>query len=221
MGGLQVSLGIILVFSGQHAEGRCDGFVLVGHDGIGNSSDTALLAGSLQPSPVALLGIGRGGDDLHSAHFEFGEFFLKGEELRGADEGEVHRIKEEQNVFFSQELIQGVSVYDFVAVYYGTTVIDKLVDVLPAWVMTGFSVAGGMMPAIGFAILINVIGKRSILPFFFIGFFIVKIFGCSALQLTCLGIPMAIAIVLMTKDSEDATVKRALAATASDDDDDE
>ena len=109
----------------------------------------------------------------------------------------------------------------FVAVYYGTTVIDKLVDVLPAWVMTGFSVAGGMMPAIGFAILINVIGKRSILPFFFIGFFIVKIFGCSALQLACLGIPMAIAIVLMTKDSEDATVKRALAATASDDDDDE
>ena len=104
---------------------------------------------------------------------------------------------------------------------YGTTVIDKLVDVLPAWVMTGFSVAGGMMPAIGFAILINVIGKRSILPFFFIGFFIVKIFGCSALQLACLGIPMAIAIVLMTKDSEDATVKRALAATASDDDDDE
>lgn len=64
-------------------------------------------------------------------------------------------------------------------------------------------------------------GKRSILPFFFIGFFIVKIFGCSALQLACLGIPMAIAIVLMTKDSEDATVKRALAATASDDDDDE
>ena len=48
-----------------------------------------------------------------------------------------------------------------------------------------------------------------------------KIFGCSALQLACLGIPMAIAIVLMTKDSEDATVKRALAATASDDDDDE
>lgn len=47
----------------------------------------------------------------------------------------------------------------FVAVYYGTTVIDKLVDVLPAWVMTGFSVAGGMMPAIGFAILINVIGQ--------------------------------------------------------------
>ena len=44
------------------------------------------------------------------------------------------------------------------------------------------------MPAIGFAILINVIGKRSILPFFFIGFFIVKIFGCSALQLACLGI---------------------------------
>ena len=92
---------------------------------------------------------------------------------------------------------------------------------MPAFIMSGLSAASSMMTGIGFAILINVIGKRSILPFFFIGFFIVKIFGCSALQLACLGIPMAIAIVLMTKDSEDATVKRALAATASDDDDDE
>ena len=44
-----------------------------------------------------------------------------------------------------------------------------------------------MMPAIGFAILINVIAKRSILPFYFLGFFVVEIFSVSALQLACLG----------------------------------
>ena len=110
----------------------------------------------------------------------------------------------------------------FIAIYFGTGVVDKFTNWLPTWVMTGFSVAGGMMPAIGFAILVNIIGKRSIMPFFFLGFFIVKIFGCSALQLACIGVPMAIAIVLMTKDSEDAMLSRTrVDAGGNQDDDDE
>lgn len=112
----------------------------------------------------------------------------------------------------------------FVMVYFGTDVIDKLLKVLPDWIMNGLSVAGGMMPAIGFAILINVIAKRSILPFYFLGFFVVEIFGVSALQLACLGIPMVVAVVLMSKDAEEATVKRALQighGNMDDDDDDE
>lgn len=112
----------------------------------------------------------------------------------------------------------------FIAIYFGTGVVEKVIDALPAWVMTGFSAAGSMMPAIGFAILISAIAKRSILPFFFLGFFVVKIFGCSALQLTCLGVPIVVAIVLMAKDQEDAMVNRALAgggSLADDDDDDD
>lgn len=68
-------------------------------------------------------------------------------------------------------------------------------------------------------------GKRSILPFFFLGFFVVKIFGVSALQLACLGVPMIVAVVLMSKEAEENTVKRALqsgcGSMASDDDDDD
>ena len=83
--------------------------------------------------------------------------------------------------------------------------------------------AGGMMPAIGFAILINVIAKRSILPFYFLGFFVVEIFSVSALQLACLGVPMVVAVVLMSKDAEENTVKRALQSSrgSMDDDDDD
>ena len=62
----------------------------------------------------------------------------------------------------------------FVMIYFGTDVIDGLLKILPDWIMNGLSVAGGMMPAIGFAILINVIAKRSILPFYFLGFFVAE-----------------------------------------------
>ena len=109
----------------------------------------------------------------------------------------------------------------FVMIYFGTDVIEAVLNVLPEWVMNGLSVAGGMMPAIGFAILINVIAKRSILPFFFLGFFIVEIFGVSALQLACLGIPMVVAVVLMSRDSEEAVVRHALQSVRSDADDDD
>ena len=111
----------------------------------------------------------------------------------------------------------------FVMIYFGTDVIDGLLKILPDWIMNGLSVAGGMMPAIGFAILINVIAKRSILPFYFLGFFVVEIFSVSALQLACLGVPMVVAVVLMSKDAEENTVKRALQSSrgSMDDDDDD
>ena len=82
---------------------------------------------------------------------------------------------------------------------------------------------GKDFPAIGFAILINVIAKRSILPFYFLGFFVVEIFSVSALQLACLGVPMVVAVVLMSKDAEENTVKRALQSSrgSMDDDDDD
>jgi len=109
----------------------------------------------------------------------------------------------------------------FIAVYFGAEVIENILAILPNWVIKGLSVAGGMMPAIGFAILINVIAKKSILPFFFLGFFIVKIFGCSTLQLACLGVPLAFVIIMMTKDAEDATLRKALQTGAAMDDDDD
>lgn len=113
----------------------------------------------------------------------------------------------------------------FCAVYFGADVVENVINVLPAWVLNGFSAAGGLMPALGFAILLSVIGKRSIIPIFFIGFFLVKIFGISPIQVACLAIPFATMLVLAQKDAEDATVNRTLKlagfAQADDDDDDD
>lgn len=111
----------------------------------------------------------------------------------------------------------------FIAVYFGTSVAQKLIDILPKFVLNGLSVAGGVMPAIGFAVLIRLISTKSNFGFFLIGFFVIKIFSISSIQAACIGIPMAVIIVLMTKEQEDATLKKmkALPAGAADDDDDE
>lgn len=63
------------------------------------------------------------------------------------------------------------AVVTFVAVAFGTDGISAFINAMPAWVMNGFTVAAGLLPAIGFAMLLKMLWDKSILAFFFIGFF--------------------------------------------------
>jgi len=61
----------------------------------------------------------------------------------------------------------------FVINYFGVDVVDKIMAVIPTWLMHSFEIMGGILPALGFAITLMVIGKKSLIPFFIIGFFAV------------------------------------------------
>ena len=57
--------------------------------------------------------------------------------------------------------------------FFGVTAVEKLIAVLPQWLMHSFEIMGGILPALGFAITLSVIGKKSLIPFFITGFFAV------------------------------------------------
>lgn len=59
----------------------------------------------------------------------------------------------------------------FAIVYFGVDVIEKLISIIPDWLMHSFEIMGGILPALGFAITLSVIGKKNLIPFFIIGFF--------------------------------------------------
>ncbi|HPW53062.1 MAG TPA: PTS sugar transporter subunit IIC [Erysipelotrichaceae bacterium] len=69
-----------------------------------------------------------------------------------------------------------------------------LVDNLPAWVTTGLGVAGGVLPAIGFAIILLQIGRKEILPFYFIGYFLVKYLNLGTMAIAVFGVCIALLI---------------------------
>ncbi|WP_413733339.1 PTS mannose/fructose/sorbose/N-acetylgalactosamine transporter subunit IIC [Sodalis sp. RH21] len=81
----------------------------------------------------------------------------------------------------------------FLANMYGKDSVNVFLNSVPQWLIHGFSVAGGLLPALGFALTIFVIGKKQLLPWFFIGYFLVQfsgipifgaaIFGLSAVLL--------------------------------------
>lgn len=109
----------------------------------------------------------------------------------------------------------------FVAVFFGAEVIGDFFNILPEWVMHGLSICGGLMPAVGFAMILKLVGKPSIIPMFFIGFFVVKYFGLSTIGVAVIGIAIAVMITLMKSEQEAEVLKKVKASAADDDDDGE
>ena len=62
----------------------------------------------------------------------------------------------------------------------------------PAWVNAGLSCASGLLPAVGFALFLHVIGNMKYLPYFFIGFYLVKFFGMSNMLVFIIGLVIGV-----------------------------
>lgn len=58
----------------------------------------------------------------------------------------------------------------FLPLYFGASTATALVQKSPQWLLDGLSVAGGMMPAIGFAMLMKIMLKKTYAPYFILGF---------------------------------------------------
>ena len=63
---------------------------------------------------------------------------------------------------------------------------------LPSWLMDGLTVAGGIMPAIGFAMLLTVMLKKEYVAFLLAGFAIVTYSDISLLGLAILALAFAL-----------------------------
>lgn len=76
----------------------------------------------------------------------------------------------------------------FLATYYGEDLIIPFLNSIPEWMLHGFNVLGGILPALGFATTIFVIGKKKLLPFFILGFFMVKYLKIDVMGVTIFGV---------------------------------
>lgn len=61
-------------------------------------------------------------------------------------------------------------VFTFLATFVMQDAIQALINIIPIWLMNGLEVAGGVMPALGFGMLLVVMFKVNYLPFLIVGF---------------------------------------------------
>lgn len=79
----------------------------------------------------------------------------------------------------------------FAANFFGQSVVNRVLEIIPDTLMHGFEVMGGILPALGFALTLMVIGKKELLPYFFIGFVAVMYFGAEVMAVAIIGVCVA------------------------------
>ncbi len=90
----------------------------------------------------------------------------------------------------------------FVIDYFGVSAAQKIIDIIPQWLMHSFEIMGGILPALGFAITLTVIGKKKLIPFFIIGFFAVLYLGLNTMSVAIFAICIALLLGLFKMKEE-------------------
>ena len=85
---------------------------------------------------------------------------------------------------------------------FGTDLANQIIAAFPEWVNNGLAVLGGALPALGVAILTNMIGQKKVMPFFFAGYFFMAYSGVSMIALTMLGLFLAFIYYLMISQNK-------------------
>lgn len=95
-----------------------------------------------------------------------------------------------------------------VAFYFGSDAVSNLLDKIPEFVQTGMDIAAALLPALGFAMLAQMMMNKKVAPFFFIGFLIVAYSSITTTGVAILAILMVVIFITygMLNDKKEVAV---------------
>jgi mannose/fructose/N-acetylgalactosamine-specific phosphotransferase system component IIC len=75
-------------------------------------------------------------------------------------------------------------------------VVGEWLSSMPQWLIDGFALVGGILPALGVGMLLNFLGQKKIIAFFFLGFFLAQFLGLSTMAITVFGAIIAVVLYM-------------------------
>ena len=141
-------------------------------------------------------------------------FFMKGAD-KAAEEADVNGIYKTAAICTGIVALLYAGIV-FLCAFVAQDAMKVLVESLPGWLTHAFEIAGGMLPAVGFAMLLKVMLKMEFLPYLLIGFVISCFLSYSNL------LPIAIvgvALALLVYNTEQSIKANAVVVAQEDDED--
>lgn len=117
--------------------------------------------------------------------------------------------------FFGVNLIIGLCVA--IGFYAGGPAVQALLDIIPEWVSNGLQITMGLLPAIGFALLLNMIMNKKVACFFVLGFALSVYLGIPTTGVAIFG---AVAAIVLSQLQHAGSTQVALEGGMDDDDED-
>ena len=115
-----------------------------------------------------------------------------------AKEGDIRKV---EMWHFIAILMQGVRIALPAALILliGAGPISALLASMPAWLTDGLAVGGGMVVAVGYAMVINMMATKEVWPFFAIGFVLATIPQLTLIGLGAIGVALALIYLALAK----------------------
>jgi fructoselysine and glucoselysine-specific PTS system IID component len=120
-----------------------------------------------------------------------------------AEEGDYRKVQRLHIVSgLLRPFLMGIII--LLALQLGAGVMKSFLDMIPAWVQSGLQVAGNMLPALGFALLMNLMFNKTVAPYFFLGFVLAAYLKLPVIAIGGLGVIIALIVTQVTpKEADD------------------
>ncbi|HVU56101.1 MAG TPA: PTS system mannose/fructose/sorbose family transporter subunit IID [Puia sp.] len=137
--------------------------------------------------PISLLA-----EMVLSGLFVFRSLFSK-KFMEYAEAGDYRKI---QRLHILSGLLKPIlmGLITYLSLRLGSDVIKSFLDSIPSWINEGLQLAGNMLPALGFALLMNLMFKKNVAPYFFLGFILAAYMKLPVIAIGGLGVIIALLV---------------------------
>ena len=117
---------------------------------------------------------------------------------RAAEEGSFAKIDFWQWVAICMQGLR-IAIPAALILAVGATPVKAMLNAMPSWLTDGLSIGGGMVVAVGYAMVINMMASREVWPFFALGFVLAAISDITLIGLGAIGISLALMYLALSK----------------------
>lgn len=86
------------------------------------------------------------------------------------------------------------SLVAFLGILFGADAVSALLEAIPEVVMNGLTICGGLLPAVGMAMLMKMLWDKKICMYYFLGFVLVAYLNLPLVALAVIGVILAVSV---------------------------
>jgi PTS system mannose-specific IIC component len=115
-----------------------------------------------------------------------------------AQEGNIRKVEFWQIVAICMQGLR-IAIPALLIVAVGAGPVRDLLTSMPTWLTGGLAIGGGMVVAVGYAMVINMMATKEVWPFFAIGFVLATISQITLIGLGAIGVALALIYLALSK----------------------
>jgi len=115
-----------------------------------------------------------------------------------AKEGDIRKVEMWHLIAIGMQGVR-IAIPAALILAIGAGPIRTLLELMPTWLTGGLAIGGGMVVAVGYAMVINMMATKEVWPFFAIGFVLATISEITLIGLGAIGVCVALIYLKLTK----------------------